>query len=188
MLKGLARCLTASVHRPRDLACCVGGEEFALLLPDTDKAGALRVAREIHAHVSAPAIPHAGTGAGGVMVSVGVLRYRGRGRPLRASRCIPLRGQDRRAEPHPMRARRSLASPTGAPIRDGRGLKLRVGRAAAWMMTVSLHPILPSAALSVYVFARMLDMLSGFAEVESSAARAAAPMCHADLVAAAAHH
>ena len=29
VLKGLARCLSASVHRPEDLVCRIGGEEFA---------------------------------------------------------------------------------------------------------------------------------------------------------------
>lgn len=72
VLKGLACCLAASAHRPRDLACRVGGEEFALLLPDTDRAGALQVAEVLHTHVSALAVLRAGIGAGAVTVSVGV--------------------------------------------------------------------------------------------------------------------
>jgi GGDEF domain-containing protein len=32
VLQGLARRLSASVHRPHDLVCRVGGEEFAILL------------------------------------------------------------------------------------------------------------------------------------------------------------
>jgi diguanylate cyclase (GGDEF)-like protein len=72
VLKGLARCLTKSVHRPDDLACRVGGEEFALLLPNTDREGALCVAGEVHRHVRALAIPAAGIGAGAVTVSIGV--------------------------------------------------------------------------------------------------------------------
>jgi len=71
VLKGLARCLTANVHRPVDLACRVGGEEFALLLPDTDAAGALRVAAKVHEEVSRLSVASAGIGAGSVTVSIG---------------------------------------------------------------------------------------------------------------------
>lgn len=71
-LKSLARCLMASVHRPGDLVCRIGGEEFALLLPETDQAGALRVADEVHTKVSGLAVGSAGIGAGAVTVSIGV--------------------------------------------------------------------------------------------------------------------
>jgi len=71
VLKGLARCLAAGVHRPDDLACRVGGEEFVLLLPNTDEVGARRVAGEVHAQVSGLAVPSAGIGAGSVTVSIG---------------------------------------------------------------------------------------------------------------------
>ena len=72
VLRGLARCLSASVHRPGDLACRVGGEEFVLLLEGTDEPGALRVAEEVHAQVSRLAVAAAGIGAGAVTVSVGL--------------------------------------------------------------------------------------------------------------------
>ena len=72
VLKGLARCIAASVHRPQDLVCRIGGEEFALLLPDTDEAGALRIAEKVHAEVSTLAIGSVGIGAGGVTVSIGL--------------------------------------------------------------------------------------------------------------------
>ena len=71
VLKGLARCLAASVHRPGDLACRVGGEEFAVLLPGTDEGGALSVAREVHAQVSRLTVSSAGIAAGAVTVSIG---------------------------------------------------------------------------------------------------------------------
>ena len=72
VLKGLARGLTACVHRPSDLVCRVGGEEFVLLLPDTDEAGALRVAGEVHAQVRTLAVASVGIGAGAVTVSIGL--------------------------------------------------------------------------------------------------------------------
>jgi diguanylate cyclase (GGDEF)-like protein len=72
VLQGLARRLSASVHRPHDLVCRVGGEEFAILLPDTDQAGALRIAEKVHAEVSTLAIGSARIGAGAVTVSIGL--------------------------------------------------------------------------------------------------------------------
>ncbi|WCS23746.1 sensor domain-containing diguanylate cyclase [Methylobacterium sp. NMS14P] len=72
VLRGLAQCLSASVHRPADLVCRVGGEEFALMLPDTDRAGAARIAEKVHAEVSALSIGSAGIGAGAVTVSIGL--------------------------------------------------------------------------------------------------------------------
>ena len=72
VLRSLAHCFTTSVHRPSDLVCRVGGEEFALLLPDTDQAGAYRIAEKVHAEVSALAVGSAGIGAGAVTVSIGL--------------------------------------------------------------------------------------------------------------------
>lgn len=72
VLKGLGRCLSASVRRPGDLAARIGGEEFAVLLPDTDGDGALRVARAIHWAVSKLAVASPGPGPGSVTVSVGL--------------------------------------------------------------------------------------------------------------------
>lgn len=72
VLKGLARCIAASVHRPQDLVCRIGGEEFALLLPDTNETGALRIAEKVHAEIATLTIVSAGIGAGGVTVSIGL--------------------------------------------------------------------------------------------------------------------
>ena len=73
VLQGLARCLSTSVHRPHDLVCRIGGEEFAVLLPDTDQAGALRIAEKIHNEVSTLAIGSVGIGPGAVTVSIGLV-------------------------------------------------------------------------------------------------------------------
>ncbi|WP_428405991.1 sensor domain-containing diguanylate cyclase [Methylobacterium sp.] len=72
VLKGLANCLSASVHRPDDLVARVGGEEFVILLPGTDREGALRIAGKLHAAIASLAVPSAGICAGAVTVSVGV--------------------------------------------------------------------------------------------------------------------
>ena len=72
VLQGLAHSFSTSVHRPDDLVCRVGGEEFAILLPGTDRAGALRIAEKVHAEVSTLAIGSAGIGAGAVTVSIGL--------------------------------------------------------------------------------------------------------------------
>jgi len=72
VLKGLASCLSDSVHRPDDLVARVGGEEFAVLLPGTDETGAVHIAGKIHEAVMALGVPVAGIDAGAVTVSIGV--------------------------------------------------------------------------------------------------------------------
>lgn len=72
VLKALGRCLAASVYRPPDLVCRVGGEEFVILLPDTDQAGASRIAARVHASVANLTVAAAGLGAGSVTISIGL--------------------------------------------------------------------------------------------------------------------
>ncbi len=57
-LRRVAQQIGALLGRPADLAARYGGEEFACLLPETDAAGALEVARRIEQAVRALAIPH----------------------------------------------------------------------------------------------------------------------------------
>ena len=72
MLNNLAQALSASVYRPNDLACRVGGEEFVLLLPDTDQAGAFRIAERVHEEVSRATVDSVGLGVGSIKVSGGL--------------------------------------------------------------------------------------------------------------------
>ena len=72
VLVGLGMRLAASVHRPEDVVFRVGGEEFVVLLRDTDAAGALQVARRIHEEVAELTVASASLAAGSVTVSIGL--------------------------------------------------------------------------------------------------------------------
>ena len=77
-LRQLAGILPGLLHRATDLVARYGGEELAVLLPDTDHAGAVALAETIRATVAAQAIPHAASGtAAHVTVSLGVATVRG---------------------------------------------------------------------------------------------------------------
>lgn len=72
-LKKVAAALTESLKRPADLAARFGGEEFVLVLPDTDCEGALVVARQCLQKVAALGIPNPQPGTTGVVtVSIGL--------------------------------------------------------------------------------------------------------------------
>jgi len=51
-LKKAAAILTEHLKRPADLAVRYGGEEFAIVLPDTDAAGAQLIAEAVRAHLA----------------------------------------------------------------------------------------------------------------------------------------
>ncbi|MFG5121861.1 diguanylate cyclase [Methylorubrum sp. POS3] len=72
VLKGLAGCLKASVHRPEDLVARIGGEEFVVLLPNTGQEGAVRVADKVHREVATLSLGPKGIAAGSITVSIGL--------------------------------------------------------------------------------------------------------------------
>jgi diguanylate cyclase (GGDEF)-like protein/hemerythrin-like metal-binding protein len=71
-LRSVAQAALAALRRPGDLLARYGGEELAVLLPDTDAAGAKVVANQIASNLAAMRIAHADSPAGeSVSVSIG---------------------------------------------------------------------------------------------------------------------
>ncbi|MDB5932717.1 MAG: diguanylate cyclase [Massilia sp.] len=84
-LQMVAQAMLAGQRRPGDIAARFGGEEFTILLPDTDLAGALLVAEKIRSAIAALELPHDASPFHIVTASVGV------------HACVPARGQLARA-------------------------------------------------------------------------------------------
>ena len=57
--------------RSNDIVCRYGGEEFFLLLPDTDLEGAVKVAKRLHKIIKRLTIPKVGN----ITVSIGVVEH-----------------------------------------------------------------------------------------------------------------
>lgn len=77
-LTQVGQAIGAQVRRPCDLACRYGGEEFTVILPDTNLANARSVAESIRQAVFEKHIPHAGSKvADRVSMSLGVATYNG---------------------------------------------------------------------------------------------------------------
>ncbi len=79
ILRGLAHCLSAGLRRPCDLVCRIGGEEFGVILPGTDEAGAMHVAERLHAEIATMSVASVGLPAGTVTVSIGLAHAVGGG-------------------------------------------------------------------------------------------------------------
>lgn len=72
VLRAIACALADSIRRPGDTAGRYGGEEFTVLLPDTDGTGAYVIADRIRHAVASLAIAHEGSPSKTVTVSIGV--------------------------------------------------------------------------------------------------------------------
>lgn len=76
-LRVVAQTLQGLVQRPADTVARVGGEEFVILLPETDAAGAIHVAQRIVSGIAAKHLPHEASPVSGmVTVSVGATTVR----------------------------------------------------------------------------------------------------------------
>ncbi|MHC8305361.1 sensor domain-containing diguanylate cyclase [Pseudomonas sp. PB3P13] len=74
-LAQVAKVVKSCCHRPTDLAVRYGGEEFAVLLSDTDIHGAMAIAEQIRRSVMAQNIRHRGSPNGFVTVSLGCYAF-----------------------------------------------------------------------------------------------------------------
>lgn len=71
-LRRLAGCLSSCLRRPADFAARVGGEEFFVVLPETEADGAFSVATNIENSLRQQGLPHARSLHGVVTCSIGV--------------------------------------------------------------------------------------------------------------------
>jgi diguanylate cyclase (GGDEF)-like protein/PAS domain S-box-containing protein len=72
-LRSVALAVKAAVRRPRDFVARYGGEELAVILPETDSAGAMHIAEQVRQAVEDLMLPHTGNpeGENRVTVSIG---------------------------------------------------------------------------------------------------------------------
>jgi diguanylate cyclase (GGDEF)-like protein len=87
-LRAVAAAVQGVLSRPCDLVARYGGEEIAILLPDTDLAGAINVLGHIPVSVRSLAIAHEGSPHGIVTLSAGVAVWTPGGRIATAAALV----------------------------------------------------------------------------------------------------
>lgn len=75
VLDALGRELRNGVRRDTDIAARFGGEEFCVVLADTDASGAMQVAESLRHGIEAIGLPHSKSPFGCITVSIGVTTY-----------------------------------------------------------------------------------------------------------------
>ncbi len=74
-LRAVAKAIRDSLLRPTDFCCRWGGEEFVVLLPDTDDRGALQTAQRVLDHVRNLRLRQAGSSEQQITVSIGIAAH-----------------------------------------------------------------------------------------------------------------
>ena len=71
-LKAVARMIDSVLKRPGDIVVRYGGEEFAVVMPGTDKEGALIMGEKLRGEIEGFGIEHNSSEKGIVTISIGV--------------------------------------------------------------------------------------------------------------------
>ena len=71
-LAQVAQLLTRCATRPADIIARLGGEEFGIVLPETDGASAEKVGQRIQSLLAGLSLPHAGAPDGKMTLSIGI--------------------------------------------------------------------------------------------------------------------
>ncbi len=71
-LKSISEVMIKNVYRPADIVSRIGGEEFLIILPNTNFQGALKVAERIRQEVFKLKIPHKHSDYGVITISIGI--------------------------------------------------------------------------------------------------------------------
>jgi diguanylate cyclase (GGDEF)-like protein len=74
-LREISTTVASVLRRPGDLAARYGGEEIAIVLPETDAAGAVQIVNEMLSAVRTRAIPHESSTFGMVTISAGIATW-----------------------------------------------------------------------------------------------------------------
>ena len=87
-LKSISRLIEACVRRPGDRVARYGGEEIAVVLPNTDESGAQALAETVRQAIEHAGLPHLGSPFGIITVSLGVATWGVQDEPLKPSQLI----------------------------------------------------------------------------------------------------
>jgi diguanylate cyclase (GGDEF)-like protein/PAS domain S-box-containing protein len=68
----VAKTIKNTIKRPSDIVARIGGEEFAIILPDTSHEGVIQIARKLREAVEELSIPHRSSSLGIVTISLGI--------------------------------------------------------------------------------------------------------------------